>query len=254
VKKRWIFVAAAAAVCAAAAVIASLWQQGIDKATAVPVFMYHHLAQDESLYDSSVVVTPEKFEQQLLSLKKAGYTSISLQQYADWRENKSELPEKAFLITFDDGYESNYTMAYPVLQKLEIYAVIFVVTDCIDTPGFLTSEQCLQLEKSGLISIQSHSASHANFSLITQSQRRQELERSQQAMHKMFGERPVLAVAWPYGEYDWELLNMAFDDYGIDIQFVQNIGRDPRKLAHIALRRGVHADSDLLELAENWTS
>ena len=60
-----------------------------------------------------------------------GYTVISIKDLDDADKGKIELPEKPIIITFDDGYYSNYEYIYPILQKYNVKASIFVVTDKI---------------------------------------------------------------------------------------------------------------------------
>ena len=74
--------------------------------------MYHHLDEQG---DGNATVSAEGFRRQMELLKTEGYTPISLQQLADFSQG-GKLPEKPVLITFDDGYTSNYMLAYPILQ------------------------------------------------------------------------------------------------------------------------------------------
>jgi len=74
------------------------------------------------------VVPPEEFAAQLDYLREEGYTTITPQDYARARKGKQELPEKPVILSFDDGYEDNYTNAYPILKKYNLKATIFIVT------------------------------------------------------------------------------------------------------------------------------
>ena len=94
----------------------------------IPVLMYHHL---ENNLNSNVVISPESFEDQIRTLKEEGYNSISSQQLYDFLNYNIKLPENPVLITFDDGYLSNYELAYPILKKYGMHAEIFVITSQI---------------------------------------------------------------------------------------------------------------------------
>ena len=75
-----------------------------EKTYRLPVLMYHHF--DETATESTVV-SPTRFREQMTALKNAGYTTVTLRQVADFVEHGVPLPEKAVLITMDDGYTSN---------------------------------------------------------------------------------------------------------------------------------------------------
>lgn len=94
----------------------------------IPVLMYHHL---EEHINNTTVISPENFENQMRALKGAGYHTISVQQLYDYLNGQTPLPPKPILITFDDGYLSNYEKAYPVLKKYDMHAEIFVIASRI---------------------------------------------------------------------------------------------------------------------------
>jgi peptidoglycan/xylan/chitin deacetylase (PgdA/CDA1 family) len=138
----------------------------------VPILMYHHLVEVESEDEvtENTIVSAETFESHIKALADDGYTGISFDQLTDYVENDGELPEKPIIITFDDGYLSNYEIAFPILQKYEMKATIFIIGISVgkdtyrDTndeeysiiPRF-SYEQANEMIQSGLISIQSHS-------------------------------------------------------------------------------------------------
>ena len=131
--------------------------------TQVPILMYHHLSEDVT---NSEMVSPEQFEAQIRALAEAGYTGISFDELQAYVLRSEPLPEKPVVITFDDGYRSNYTLAYPILQKYGMKATIFAIgvsfgtdhykdTDYAITPHF-GADEAAEMTASGLISIQSH--------------------------------------------------------------------------------------------------
>ena len=64
-------------------------------------------------------------------LLENGYTFMSFKELDNADNKKIELPKKPILITFDDGYYSNYRDIYPILKKYNIKASIFIITDNI---------------------------------------------------------------------------------------------------------------------------
>jgi peptidoglycan/xylan/chitin deacetylase (PgdA/CDA1 family) len=95
-------------------------------AAALPVLMYHHVTPNAGL----VTVSPATFRAQMAWLARHGYRGITCRDLEKFLDGEP-LPKKSVLITFDDGYLDNYVYAHPVLQKLGLHGVIFLVTGWI---------------------------------------------------------------------------------------------------------------------------
>ncbi|MGN1047790.1 MAG: polysaccharide deacetylase family protein [Eubacteriales bacterium] len=92
----------------------------------VPILMYHALTNDPS-EASDTVITAEKFEEQIAALAEAGYTAVFYSDLCDYVYGGANLPDNPILITFDDGYESNLTIAMPILEKYGMCATVAVI-------------------------------------------------------------------------------------------------------------------------------
>ncbi|HCG4536251.1 TPA: polysaccharide deacetylase family protein [Salmonella enterica subsp. enterica serovar Typhi str. AG3] len=132
----------------------------------VPIIMYHatEAAKDgEDWGTSGANMEPEVFKEQVTYLKNQGYDTIDFNEYLDYKITGT-LPagvDKPIILTFDDGYESNYLNAYPVLKNLGMKATIFVVTSQMGVThpwgnNHFTWTEAQEMENSGLIDIQSH--------------------------------------------------------------------------------------------------
>jgi peptidoglycan/xylan/chitin deacetylase (PgdA/CDA1 family) len=127
----------------------------------VVALMYHHFTTDKSK-TSSVIVHRDEFRSQLRALKAAGFVSIRQQDLLAFLkgDQRVKLPEKSVIITIDDGYESNFELAYPILVQERFYASIFAVTSYRGkTPGafpHFSWEQASEMYNSSYIDIQSH--------------------------------------------------------------------------------------------------
>lgn len=130
----------------------------------IPILLYHHLSETEA--ESGTVLSPDRFEAQMQLLYENGYQTVAFEDLIAYVEQGQALPDKAVVITFDDGYYSNYEYAFPILQKYQFKATIFVIGNSIgkdtykDTgyemiPHFGASE-IHEMTASGLISIHSH--------------------------------------------------------------------------------------------------
>lgn len=121
--------------------------------TAFPVLMYHHVVPDGTACND-MTVTAGKLEQDLLWLREHGYESVLPRQLAAGEP----LPEKPVMITFDDGYTSNYELLFPLLQKHKASAVISAIVWMPDIPttNFCTWDMYREMSDSGLVEIGSH--------------------------------------------------------------------------------------------------
>lgn len=143
------------AFCLAAAVFwdAALRSAPIPKKYALPVLMYHHLVEDGEACND-MTITASRMEEDLQWLTENGYHTILPWELAAGEE----LPEKPVLLTFDDGYRSNYELLFPLLKKYRMKAVISVIV-CMqdkDTDNFLSWDMCREMADSGLVEIGSH--------------------------------------------------------------------------------------------------
>ena len=217
--------------------------------TQVPILMYHHLSEDVT---NSEMVSPEQFEAQIRALSEAGYTGVSFDELQAYVLRGEPLPEKPVVITFDDGYRSNYTLAYPILQKYGMKATIFAIgvsfgtdhykdTDYAITPHFGAAEAA-EMTASGLISIQSHtydmhqwppyetgSAVRENIlQLSSESEEAyvqaltEDFTRSRALLEDATG-RPVDVLAYPAGQYS-TLTQVTLQSLGVHVTLSTNPG------------------------------
>ena len=122
----------------------------------VPVLMYHHLDQTGN---DTTLITPEHFEAQIAALAAAGYTAVLPDELEAYVREGMPLPQKPILITFDDGYRSNYDLVYPILREYGVKACISIIVLMPDLPtdNFCTWNQLREMTASGLVEIGSHS-------------------------------------------------------------------------------------------------
>lgn len=168
--------------------------------------MYHKIGEPPR--DSKIKklwVSQKQFEKHLAYLKKRGYTSVTFEDIA----RNNALPSKPVIITFDDGYENNFTSALPLLQRYGFRAVFFIVHEAIGRDNFwhnpdtekrismMKPAQLQQLVSEGH-EIASHTCSHPGFETIDRVRIQHELTASKQALEKIT-EKKVVTFAYPYG-------------------------------------------------------
>ena len=118
--------------------------------------MYHDFTDDPAK-TSAWTTTGEKFRDDLLSLMEAGYRPLSVEAYIT---GQYDLGQDYFVVTFDDGYLSNLTVALPVLRELSVPATMFVITGSTELPNHLSWGEIALFNESDLISVYSHTDSH----------------------------------------------------------------------------------------------
>ena len=143
-----------------------------DKDYGAVVLMYHHIVPDDEINSESnrgnnAVISLSQFEEEMAYLADNGYRTFLMSEVAGILHNGLNFPEKTVIITFDDGYESNYTLAYPLLQEYGIKATIAAVVVSSEQAEsgkavnsslpHLTFAQMREMEASGLVEIGSHS-------------------------------------------------------------------------------------------------
>ncbi len=158
--------------------------------------LLYHLVADETYGEYTYLfVKTEDFEAQLMEIQARGFETY----FADEPQRANGKP--GVVLTFDDGYADNYTTVFPLLQKYNMKATIFLITDTIGTAGHLTEEQILEMSESGLVHFGSHTASHAKLDSLSQEALREEFETSKANIEDITG-KPVTALAYPNGIYN----------------------------------------------------
>lgn len=127
----------------------------------VAVVMYHHVHDTDQ---SSSTITTKLFRDQLTYLKSRGFHFISLDDFKSYLKG-APVPENAVLVTFDDGYQSFYQNAFPVLKQMDVPAVNFIITETLSHPQdgnvpFLSPQEIKTMTgESSLIDVQCHTDS-----------------------------------------------------------------------------------------------
>lgn len=167
-------------------------------------------------------VPPRNFERQMEYIAKGGYNVMTIEDFFYQSRRKASLPPKSVAITFDDGFENNYAIAYPILRKFNLTATIFVVTNSVGTKSYfkwlkwdeaalqyakkdpmvwrpLSWDQITEMSKNGIF-IGSHSANHIRLKDIGYTRLDIEIKESKKVLEDKLG-KEVISFAYPHGTY-----------------------------------------------------
>lgn len=119
------------------------------------------------------------------------------------KRGKMELPAKPIILTFDDGYEDNYTDLLPILEEYGMKATVYVITNEIGQPGYLNWEQLRAMQDRG-IEIGSHTANHDPLTGMDAARQLDEVHLSKLLL-EWNGIHTVYTFSYPNGAYDASL-------------------------------------------------
>jgi peptidoglycan/xylan/chitin deacetylase (PgdA/CDA1 family) len=124
----------------------------------VSVLGYHDFS--ETTAETEMRIRTSKFRKQMETLRQLGITVISLDDFTAWKRGEKEIPEKSVMLTFDDGWKSVHTDAFPVLKEFGYPFTLFLYKNYVDGGGkALTTPMIQEMVKAGA-TIGSHSISH----------------------------------------------------------------------------------------------
>lgn len=208
----------------------------------VPILMYHHIGDGGE--ENGAIVSRDKFLKDMQILKSNGYSTVFYQDVVNYVENGQALPDKPVIVSFDDGYLSNYEAAYPILKSLDMKATISVIgmsmgkttyktTNHSIIPHF-TVDQGREMLLSGVIDLQNHSFAMHDVSALEQGFHRagavmktdESFEAYDEAMRQDYDkmvyiiedqmEGDMFVYTYPYGDYD-ELSEVLLKELGTKV-------------------------------------
>jgi peptidoglycan/xylan/chitin deacetylase (PgdA/CDA1 family) len=176
----------------------------------VAILGYHKIGEPSlSDWKTWFYVPEEIFVAQLSYLEENGWEVIDLATFLEGLADPDVLPERAALLTFDDGYRSMRTVTLPLLLRFEYPAVLFVPTGFVGglnafeggsepEEPICSWEDLRELERHG-VSVQSHGVSHRALSEFDPAEQEEELLGSKATLEVVLG-KPVEIFAYPYGD------------------------------------------------------
>ena len=176
------------------------------------ILMYHMICTPKTSKEAKYACHPEQFEEHLRYINKSEHTPVSLVEIEAHLLTGEALPDNSVAITIDDGFKDNYTQAFPLLQKYNIPATIFLTSGVIggtndwmkgrDFPEreMLNWEQVREMDHHQ-ISFGAHTVTHPVLPELNNQVAEQEILQSKIVIEEKLGQ-PCKHFAYPYGRFN----------------------------------------------------
>lgn len=187
------------------------------------VLVWHDVLPAKEVWFDTTTAT---FEQQLAAIHAGGFHVVTLDALRAHLERGTPVPSKPLVLTFDDNGSGIYAYAFPLLRKYDFPATLFVHTNYV---GKTTSKhhntwvQLAEMERSGLISVQSLTANHPeDLRKLSDALVVHELQLSRFSLETRLG-RKIYALVYPYDNYDERVARLAYEN-GYELAFSEDWG------------------------------
>lgn len=187
----------------------------------IPILMYHRVGDAHNMWERKYCISPQRFAQHMQALARTGWQAVTIDNFIAWLGGTVELPEKSFLLTFDDGFLGVYEHAAPVLRELGWPATVFLVTALLgqrdvwcqrEDPSAnlypLLARAEIEAMRDQGFSFHSHSRTHVDLSQLPDELLRAELGDSRAELEVILG-CAAPYVAYPYGRINDRVLQIA---------------------------------------------
>jgi len=184
------------------------------------ILMLHRVVEQRSDSPSQreLEVTPDFLEQTILDYRQKGYTFISIDELSSLLTTHYSLStKKNICLTFDDGYQDNHDIAYPLLKRLEVPFAVYVTTGFIDNrlPMWwyaserlgITTESLKALDADPLCTIGAHTVSHPRLDTLSLDDQQKEIAQSRQELEALL-DHPIHHFSYPHGAYNADTLTI----------------------------------------------
>jgi len=206
----------------------------------VPVLCYHHFDED---CHSSLCTPISLFEEHMRYLKEEGYRVIPMRELLGFVNYENALPQRAVVLTIDDGYRSAYDIAYPILKKHGFTATLFIYTDFVESSASALTWDHLRAMKEGGFEVGSHTLSHCDLTKRREGEDMdaylarivRELRISKQIIDEQLNQ-DTMYLAFPYGEQNQRVLKLC-EEVGYKLGFSVRKGGNPFFSDPLTLRR-----------------
>lgn len=163
------------------------------------ILMYHSTSDEEPA--SGMNIKPETFKKQIKYLISKHYTFLKISELPDFHPISNHV-----VLTFDDGFVSNYTYIFPILKKYKIPATIYLSPN-LQGVTYLNEDQIKDMQESELIEFGAHTMNHINLTKVDDETAMKEIAESKKTVEEITG-APCLSFSYPYGRFESRHMKM----------------------------------------------
>ena len=195
----------------------------VDQNAEIVIFGYHRFVNQVRRPDTEI--TPQDFEKQMQELKNRNIPVIPMQDFLAWRRGEKAIPPRSAIITFDDGWKSQYEVGWPIMKKYGYPLTMFIYTEGVRPGHFsggesMTWEQLADMRDAG-VDIQAHTETHQDLRRPYDKVAKKKLsppEYEQWLQNEVAGSKQVIeqklgvrvnCFAVPYGFYNGHVKDVA---------------------------------------------
>jgi peptidoglycan/xylan/chitin deacetylase (PgdA/CDA1 family) len=161
------------------------------------VLMYHQIISDDAtenwvpndLADPRYGVREGEFSKHLSLFSRMGLPVVDLDSFLSGKSSVGSSNPLSVIITFDDGYESDLSMAAKALVKESLPAIFFLSTDRLGMPGMMTQDQAKELSSLPGLTIGAHGATHRFLTDLSETELKDELDKAKRSLHQLTGDQ-----------------------------------------------------------------
>ncbi len=205
----------------------------------LPILGYHRVGSSKG--DHVPTVSEESFERQLAFLAREQYRVLSAEELATCIDQGAPWPRRSVAITFDDGYEETYTIAWPRLKRFGFPATVFITPSEVGLQGFATWSQVCEMGQDGMV-IGCHTMHHSYLPTVPRERLQEEVVESKRIIEQQVGQ-PIRFISYPVGGFSSHV-QAAIRAAGYGAAFTTNRLSPVRGIDRFALRRIKVTDRD----------
>lgn len=181
------------------------------------ILMLHRVVEQRGEDNNrELEITPDFLKQTINDYRHQGYRFVSIDEACDII-NRGRTGHPFVCLTFDDGYQDNYDIAYPILKQENVPFAIYVTTGFIDNrlPMWwykgnnlgINTESLKALDADPLCTIGAHTVSHPKLDTLSPEEQREEIMQSKQELEALLG-HPIHHFSYPHGAYNTDTLKI----------------------------------------------
>ena len=181
------------------------------------ILMLHRVVEQRSEGENrELEITPEFLRRTIETYRQQGHQFVSIDEACDII-SKGRTKRPFVCLTFDDGYQDNYDIAYPILKQMDVPFAIYITTGFIDNrlPMWwykgdnlgIGTDSLKVLDADPLCTIGAHTISHPKLDTLSPEEQRKEIMQSKQELESLLG-HPVHHFSYPHGAYNADTLTI----------------------------------------------